>query len=405
MSVFTGLLTLEVTGSVLYGGFSEFDSRDFTKSALCALISVFLSLSLPFFIFIKQISSVSGLPSVLLCIMALQIAAEAVCSLYCTKERYFYAYRRVFAINLIPALLSPVFALILTPSLRGYARPAGSAAASVLCASAVLLLLFKMRGRADPKMIKHVLKSGISMLPFALSAVLLANADKLMIARRFGSAALAKYSVAHSLGLVLTFATVGLYGALKPWIIRKLSKKEFGSVKKTVGSLFSLFCLLTAAICALAPEIFSFLAPKEYRDALGEVYVLSLAVLPMFLSNMFSSVLMYFNRSLIFSFATLGAALLNIGLNALLFTRFSYSAAAFSFLISYSILALVLWFSLGSEKILGKRTLLTLFLTALAVTAMYRLRFNLPARGALFALLLPAVAFSGFRVLSLVKEK
>ncbi len=405
LSVLGAVMTLEVSGSVLYGGFAKFkNSHAFTKSAIGALLSVYLALCIPYFIFIKQLSSISGLPIFLLIVLAIHILSEAVSSLFCTKERYFYGYRRVFFVNIIPSLISPILALLLIRATPAYGRSLGSAAASLISFAAIIIFSRKSTDKAEAKMIKYVIKSALTMLPFVISSVILSNADKLMIGHRFGSAALAKYSVAHSLGLILTFATVGLYGALKPWIMRKLASKDTASVSMMIKMLLNLFSILTVALGCVAPELFAFLAPAEYSDALGEVYILALAVLPMFLCNVFSSVLIFREKAWIYSLFTLFAAVFNIGLNAILFMRFSYTAAAFSYLISYSILAIAEWFSLGENKILKKNSMIPLLLSVGACVLLFVLR-DIPAvRLTVFILLIPMLSVICRRLFSAVKE-
>ncbi len=406
-SVISVIMTLEVGGAFLYRGFAEFKDRreDFTKSALTLLLSVFLSISFIFFLFIDKISALSGLPVFLLTVLAVHTLAEGMISVICTSERYFYGYRRVFSANVIPAFLSPILALILIEFLPPYARSIGAMAASLITLALLIFSGRYVRGAADKKIMKYIIFSALSVLPSVLAGVLLSNADKLMIAGKFGSAALAKYSVAHSLGLVLTFLTVGLYGALKPWIMRKLSEGAEGSIFATIRLLLLFFCLFTAVLLLLTPELFAFLAPSDYSGALAETYLLALAVLPMFLSNVFSSVLLHKGKACLTSLLTILAALLNIGLNFLFFMRFSYSSAATSFLISYFILALSEWLALGKSRPKSRAVLIGAPITALAARVFYLLRGNILLRFSALALLLPSLIFTAYKIFKLVREK
>ncbi|MBR2465341.1 MAG: oligosaccharide flippase family protein [Clostridia bacterium] len=406
MSILSAVMTLETGSASLYGGFAKFEGkdRDFTKSALAVLMSVFFALCVPLFVFIKPLSRFSGLPVFLLALMSVHIFFEASASLICTRERYFYGYKQVFIANTVAAVTAPVTALLIIPFLPSFARSIG-AVLGALASTAYLLVILKGKlGRANGEMMRYVFLTCLSMLPSLASTVLLSSVDKLMISKYYGAFALAKYSVAHSLGLTLTFVTASVFGALKPWITRKLSKGDVKAVRESVSLLFTVFCTLTLALCCLAPELFAFLAPTEYLDALPAVYVFALCALPMFLSGTSSCVLLARGRPLASSLSALFAAAVNIGLNALIFTRLSYAYASVTFLFSYVILSLLTRHFCGDGKVVEKKLFLILGLTALTVIASYLLRGALLARLLMLAaLVLPTLGIFK-RMVNKVKE-
>ncbi len=407
MSIFSAVMTLEMGSASLYGGFAKFEGkdRDFTKSALAVLLLVFFTLCVPFFVFAKPLSRFSGLPVILLVLMSAHVISEAISSLLCTRERYFYEYKKVFTSNAITAAAAPAIALLLIPLLPSYARSIGAAFGSLASAVYLFVLLKGKLGRINGEMMRYVLLTGLSLLPSLASTVLLSSADKLMISKYYGSFALAKYSVAHSLGLTLTFVTASVFGALKPWVTRKLSAGDVKAVRETVSLLFFIFCALTLALCCLVPELFAFLAPTEYLDALPAVYVFALCALPMFLSGTSSCVLLARGRPLVYSLSALFSAAVNIGLNALIFTKLSYVYASVTFFISYVILSLVTRHFCGEDRAVEKKIFPILGLTALLVLASYLLRGALFARLLMLtALILPSLGVFR-RIIKKVKEK
>lgn len=406
MSVFSVFMTLETGSASLYSGFAKFKGKeqDFTKSALAVLLSVFFTVSIPFFIFIKPLSMLSGLPVFLLVLMSAHILSEALSSLLCTRERYFYEYKKVFIANTVSAAAAPVAALLLIPFFPSYSRSIGAALGALISTAYLLFFLKGNFGRTSGEMMRYVFSTCVSMIPSIASTVLFASADKLMINKYFGSSALAKYSVAHSLGLALTFLTSSIFGALKPWITRKLSSENTKAVRETVSLLFVTFCSLTLALCCLTPELFSFLAPMEYSDALPAVYVFALCALPMFLCGTSSAVLLARRRSFVYSISALCAALINVGLNALIFTKLSYIYASVTFFISYVILSLITSRFCCSDRVIEKKTFPILGLTVILVFVTYILRGTLLARILILAsLILPTFCISK-RLIKKVKE-
>lgn len=411
MSLFSAVMTFDIGGAALYGGLSQSGNgaRGFTKSALIALFSVFFAALFPFIIFIGRISDLCGLPVFVLCIMSAHIIAEAVSSLFCTEGRFFYRYKTVFAANIAPAIIAPLISLIFINYIPQYARIVGSASAAIIVAALMLLHLrhpSSSSERISAASVKYAFTASAAILPHMLAAAALTSADKLLIGKICGESDLAKYSVAHALGLVMTFATVGILGALKPWIIRKLSASEGDAVTPTVRRLFALFCILTVALTAAAPEIFRILAPREYADGLAAVYPLALAVLPMFLCNVSSSALMIDGRSWLFSILTVATAAANAVMNSVLLRHFSFVISGFVFLISYLMLCVASGGALGDKKgILSADLYGMLAAAACAVLASYLLREYIILRAFLLLALLPPLLLSVRALLRAVREK
>ncbi len=408
MSLISALMTLEMGGIGLYSGFARYGDgeNEFTKSALIALYSVFLASSVPFLIFIKSLCVLCGLPIPVLLLMQLHIIAEATVTLFCTQRRFFYRYRSVFIISTVPALAAPFISFFFIKYTPPYARIMGQALPSVMTAAALLTsFAVKRNGKASAGAVKYAFLSNAALLPHMLASAALANTNKLIIAKMHGDAALAKYSVAHSLGLILTFATVGIYGALKPWMIRKLRAGRSDAVVRTVGGLFSIFCILTVALTAVAPEIFGILAPSEYRDGLSCVYPLALAVLPMFLCNISSSVLMSEGRMWVLSLCTVAVAAVNAGMNAVLLKHLSFTSSAVAFLVSYLILSVCVRLVVKDRSTVGGGLYGMFAATSAAVVLTYLLRgFPLVRLGFLLALSFP-LAFAAVKLFSAIKEK
>ena len=395
-TIFSAFATLEIGSGAIFCGFARFSGRegDFLKSAFFALILAFSVLVLPVGFIIWR---VSGLDLALIALMAVSVLCDAVSSLYLTYKRYSYKFVTVFIFNTLPAVFMPLLSLILIKKSPYFARPLGYFVLSVISLLAVLIL-WRWRGKKDGDMVRYTLVTCLAILPGFLSSTVLTSADRLIIGARLGAEAVAKYSVAHSLGLALTFFTAGIYGALKPWITRKLKGGEDLVVWRVCGKILSLGAVGTLLLASLAPELFRVLAPIGYSEALSEIYPLSLAVLPMFLASVYSSVLTYRGRGWLVSAVSIGAAAVSLALNLLLVGRFSYTVSALVFLISYVLLAAVLGY-LENGKIRGALSIF--FVCGFGVLALYLLKDDFYVR--LFCLI-PLLILGFFAVKSLIKE-
>ena len=407
LSLFSAASTLEIGTGAILGGFTKFknEPENFMKSALFTLVSAFLTLSLPILLFSSRVSALTGLDKTLLPIMAVHALSDAIISLYLTEARYRYSYYTVFLFNVIPSLLTPLTGLFLIRLSPSLSRPLGAMLISVIALLPILIKWKPWSGIIRWEMVRFTVRTCLALFPASLGAILIAGADRLMIGYVLGKDAVAKYSVAHSLGLALTFFTVGLYGALKPWIMRKIDRGEKAAVAVVSYKLLLLGAAATLALLCVAPEILSILAPRTYSDALAAVYPLALAVLPMFLYNVFSSVLIFTGRGRRNSLFAVLAAGINIALNAILLPRFGITAAAISFFTSYAVLALITAFTAKEHCFFETRAWLFLLLTLLLGIMLYILKGALHIRYAVLILLIPSAVGSAFDIFSLIRER
>ena len=338
IAILSVVTTLGLTGSVVYRGMQKFKDRrdEFLSSALGLS-----TLGLAFFIIIiiirgSEIGAFIGLDGELLKLLALQIALDTSVAFFVARSRYLYGYRGVIAINICSAILSLGVSILLVYFVEATARMRIYAllfSTLVFAIPLLMVVIFKGKRLFCGEIWRFLLKFNLPLIPHAVSAAILANVDKVMISGVAGGAALAKYSVAHSLGVGMTFVTGGLGSALQPWIMRKIDAGEERRVASVSLKLTVLISIGALGVLALAPELFSFLAPDSYADALISVYPITLAAICGFVSAVASVEILHAERTALLSLTAIIGALVNIGANYILLPL-SYNGAAFSFLIA-----------------------------------------------------------------------
>jgi O-antigen/teichoic acid export membrane protein len=342
LSIFTVITTLELSGSIMYRGFAKFKSshKEFICSALGMQLLLSLIFSTVYIIFRSQINAITGITTPLTLILLAQIFLNSAQSLYFCDMRYSYKYKTVAGINIISGISAPLLSLFLIRlGMGGKARIAAPFIISMVFVIPIILKIIK-DGKVffSKRVWKFLLAFAIPMLPHYLSLSLIAQSDRIIIARLMGDAAVGKYSVAHALGSVITVITGGLSLGITPWIIRKL---EGGSLER-VRELFNTGVVLIASgslfFLAAVPELFAFIAPTEYADALPAVYPITLSVTPAFISGLLTSCLMHFEKPGAITKNSVAAAFTSIVLCLFLTERLGYIGSGFALLISQSVL-------------------------------------------------------------------
>lgn len=406
LALMSVVCTAPVTGSMMYKGYGEFDGerRSFTAAAMglafCTVPAVcLLALALR-----KTLGISIGFVPLLLFQLILDVGTAAMYA----ELRYAYSYGRAATLTVISALATPMVSLLIMHVSNGaYARIFGLLLVSVAVALPFIARCVRT-GLYRGDMWKFALRYSAPMLPGALAASVIAQADKLIVSAYMGAEALAPYAVAHSIGVGLTFITASLGSALHPWMMRKLRAGEYERVGDTVSRIYSSLGALTVILTALAPEALSLLTPESYSVALPAIFPIALATLPSFLLSVGSVAAVYAGKPYYSSVGLGAGAAVNVLANILAVPRLSYLGAGFSLLLSYAVAAGVSYLLPAGRRVLRDmklgniaRTSLSTASMAVIVTFFYG---SLPARILLLIIPVGALIYSAVGMREYVTE-
>ena len=338
MGIFTVLCTLEIGGAIVYRALTRFqDADEFFSSALGLLAVSALSFTTLYIIFKSTINAITGLSTALTLLLIIQVFLTGIQGIYLCGCRYVYRYRKVAAINLFSAIASPLLTLLLiklTP-IRAEARIVAPLIVCTATAIPILVGMLKKCGRLfSPEIWKYLIRLAIPQLPHFISATLSVQLGRIIVGRSFGQSELAKYSVAFSIGFLLSVISAPIVSALCPWINRKLMRGEIVIINTVASRIFSLFSILTLILLCISPEIMALLAPTEYREALFAIFPIAVSIPFSFLSSLIHTVQTYYERTYLNTASSVATALITLMLNLSLTLRLGYKSAAAIILIS-----------------------------------------------------------------------
>ena len=357
LSVFSVLVTLEMSGSIIYRGFQRFEDQkeDFTSAAIGLISAIFIGFCALYFALHDFVENFTGLDTKISIFMFIEIYGASIISLYLAKAKFEYKYKAVTLLNILSAILIPFSAiiLILLTNIRAEARIYTSAVITLMIAVAIIYITVKRVDKLySQDAWRYLLGRSISLLPHYFSVALILKAGEISIGINHGTAALGQYSIAVSVGMILTVVTGGLLSALGPWIMRKIREGGIDKVRELLLLITRALALISLLILAAAPEILAFLAAEGFRDALPSVYPLELAALLSFLSGVIMSACAYFERGAISSLSSVLAAAVSISLAFLVLPSVDYRLAGVFALVSY--LAMTVISSFIFKKLSGE---------------------------------------------------
>ena len=411
LGIFSVVATLGISGSVLYRGMQKYRANvdAFLASAFTFATCFFLLTLGAYLVFRGPIDRFTGLTTPFTLLLFMQIGANLSLSFFCARCRYFYRPLPYAVVTLGCDLLSAAGALLLIrlaphpETARIYATLAVSVAFA-----AVLTVLRYLRGKClfRREHLAFLLPFSFSLFPHYAATILLSEGGRAIIGRRLGRAVLAGYGIASALGLSLSLLSVGIGAAFQPWVMRKVAAGESEKIAPITNRLSLLFTLLSGLLMLFLPEIFSLLAPVEYRAALPAALPLACSVLPHFLASMLAGILLTRERVGAVSCVTLSVAVLSLLADAVAVARFGAVASGFVTLGSALLLFVLRLLTVRREGIGGVlyvwRTVGLLLLSMLFAVLSYFLFPYMPVRALLFLFLaIPTLLFAKKVALSL----
>lgn len=346
MGFFTVLTTFQMSGNVLYRGFARFGAKDsnrFLCSALGALTLTSGASVILFAIIGNGLSPLLSVSTPLLILLTVQIYLTSLEGFYLAKCRYDGKYRTVAALNIAVGIITPTLALALIKAgLGGYSRIISPLLISLAVAIPIAVKII----RSGKRLVwgegwRFIFKMTLPMLPHFIATSVIAQGDKIILARTLGDEVLGKYGAAYAIGFIPSQLTGALLVALSPWIIRKMKSGDGGAVRDAVSTSARVIGYATLIFLAVLPELFYAAVAPEYREALPVAYAVALSVIFSFLASAISICILHYEKPMLITKNSLITALPSVLLTYLFIRKFGYIGGALSSLFAYVMLFLL----------------------------------------------------------------
>ena len=328
--------------SAVYSGSGVYRALQVYKDNIDALIKsllyVTIVFSLALCLLLFAFSLFFNINRYLLLPISIQLLCDGIVGVFYSKAKFSYDYRKVCIMSLISSVIPPVISVGILFYGGGWAvRIYSLLFVSLILALYALTRLIYIGKKAKTSLIKYSFKQALPILPHSISSALSAQADKLIITAVSGSIALAKYSVAHSLGAATAFLGVAIGSALHPWIVRRLEAEQISQIRELLTPVFSLLCAFSMLPVIFAPELIRILAPPEYYDSTIAVLPVALSCLPSFLIATETVGLVFKSKGRYTATLSLITAVLSLGMSIGFTLLFGYFGAGLALLLSQTV--------------------------------------------------------------------
>ena len=158
-----------------------------------------------------------------------------------------------------------------------------------------------------------------------------------MINSFIGTEETAIYSVAHSVGLLMTIINTSINNSFVPWSYGRIKREDSTEIKCISSILLGIVVLANICLIWFAPEVISILAGSQYHDAIWCLVPIAVSVFFFFVYTLFVDIEIYYGATKYIAIASICAGCINLLLNYIFIPIYGYYAAGYTTLFSYFI--------------------------------------------------------------------
>lgn len=301
-----------------------------------------------------------------LMLMFADIVSSPILRIWTMKQRFLYRFKSLVAITLILVFLQVIgglyFVSIADLENKAITRILWLVLPSLLlCIGLYIHFAYRAKLAFSIKGMKQVMRLQLPLVPYNLSMVLLFSSCRIFINMYDGAKAVAIYSVAYSIGQIISIIKQSIVDAFHPWIYEKLKNKQYKSIQDFMYILLWLFSAIAIGLSCLAPDVVRLFAPKEYYDAVYIVPFVSAIVLFALFNQVFAIIETYYEHTKSIMYSSMIACAVNILLNIALIPVFGYLISGVVSLFSYMVLCYINYYYICKieefENPFGRKTI------------------------------------------------
>lgn len=359
LEIVTIFASLKLGYGVYIQGLVKFsDDQDKFSSSLLGLASTWCGVAfVVYLVFHRIINRILGLDTPMMICMFIMIISTVALDFWSARKRNEFNYVMLVKVTMFIVILKPVLGIIAVFLSDDTYKVEARIATLALVEFAVGIVLYVQitcRGREfySRKYWKYALAFNIPLIPHFVSQVILNHSDRIMIQKMVGASAAGVYSLAYSMAMILSMINTSILQALRPWVFQRIKANEEEKIQPVVVSAILVVAICNIMLISFAPELVAIFAPGSYMEAIELMPPITLAVLFAFLYNLFVDIKMYFEKTKSVMNIAIICAILNLITNYFGIKWFGYSAAAYTTLLCYILMAVLHYYSM--EKMLRK---------------------------------------------------
>ena len=340
LQILTIITSLYLYYGVFTNGMNKYDTdRDRYISSMQGLTLTITSIVFVIFFATRNAwSDILGLAPHLIFLMFVEMAVTPALSFWSGRQRFEYKYRKLVIVTLCKSIVNPVLGLIMVSLAEDKATARILSVVIVeVCFCGVIMIYQFLKGKCgiDKKYWKFALGMAIPLLPHYLSGMILNKGDQIMISKMVSTSAVAFYSVAYNIGMLVQIFTNAISNSFTPWIYQRIKADKYEKIPETINFLMLLVAAISLGLMLLSPELVLLFGSSGYASAAYVIPPVAASVFFIFLYNILATPQFYFEKTSFLMVSSILAAVVNLGLNYIFIKQYGYVAAGYTTLVCY----------------------------------------------------------------------
>ena len=207
----------------------------------------------------------------------------------------------------------------------------------------ILYIFWNLKQYFKPKLnkihVKYILNYSILLIPYMLSAVILAQIDRVMIGSMIGEYEAGIYSVGYAFGSAPLVIFAAFSHAWMPKYFSNMNEGEYSSLDKDVLVVVLATALGISIYSTYIGYLLSFLLSDSYQLSLQHIPLISMAMFFAIMWNIWGRGITFAKKTIWTSIAGIISAMANIYLNSILIPNFGLDGAVYATYLSYILMA------------------------------------------------------------------
>ena len=335
-NIFIIFTSLRLDYTVFNKGMSKYkNERDVYVASMQIITTILTGITLIIYLFFRyNINAFTELSTTIMLLIIMQCLFYPSYNFWMLRERYEYKYIKSVIVVLLLTVFNALIGIIaikITDGNHGFIRILTNVMIYSIIGFVLYIINFK-KGikKARKEHIKFALLFNLPMIPHYLSMYVLHQLDRVMIQKMVGLVETGIYSVASSIGNVMTIISQSFINALTPWYYEKLEENKFEDVKRIYLPVIMSMLLIISIFLLIIPELMRLFVPIQYYEAIYIVPPIAASVVFQTMYSFFSIPEYYHDANKFSMFASIISAITNVITNYIFINLYGYLAAGFT---------------------------------------------------------------------------
>lgn len=344
MGVTAIAFTLQTNGTLVNARveYPEDQQHQYQSSVMSLSLLSFAVFSTLVLLFLPQVSSLLKLSELLVVVLLFHAFGNFCFNFLNSKFTYeFKADKNMFlsvGVTLATLVMSVLLILVLPQEINYYGRVLGMALTYGIMGVVICVYVLRQGRTFYNKEYWHLaLTLALPVVFYSLSEIILGHCDQVMLQQMMNESMAGQYSLAYNFGGIMFTIFAALNNSWMPFFFDDMKQGNTSRLHAQAKNFLELFTVLSVGFILLSNEVYHVFAGREFWPGTSLIPIFVTSYYLNFLCTFPVNYEYYHKKTKVVAVFTVGASLLNVGLNYVLIRAVGVTGAALATAVSHGV--------------------------------------------------------------------